>query len=146
MKDTIIAKIQAYFEENEDVFNSCVEELDVEIGFLNDDRYYEMECLNEHYCNTDPIDILYRAFYGYDEDNWHTDSHGNKTYGAFNPNRDYFYYNGYGNLVSTDYKDYSAHLDAWLIEEMCDYRDDLDSIINDDDLAGLFEELAECEE
>lgn len=145
MKDTIVAKIQAYFEENEEIFNSCVEELDIETGFLSDDRYYEMVTLNEHFYTTDPIDILYRAFYGYDEDNYTTDSYGNKTYGAFNPNREYFYYNGYGNLVSTNYKDYSAHLDTWLIEEMCDYRMEITAITDNEELSALFDELGECE-
>jgi hypothetical protein len=145
MKTEIINKIIDYFKENEDVFNDCIEELDIGVGILNDDRYYEMECLDEHFYDTDARDILYRAFYGYDEDTWHTDSQGNKEYGAFNPNRDYFYYNGYGNLVSTNYKDYSSHLDEYLIEEMSSYRRYVDTIDDNDELSILFDELEERE-
>ena len=75
-----------------------------------------------------------------------TDSSGNKEYGAFNPNRNYFYFNGYGNLVSSDYKDYSDKLDGYAIEEMSEDRNYISSIENDDILAGLFDELEEAEE
>lgn len=136
-----IEKIIKYFEENESIFNRCVEELDSYNGYLGDDRYYEMEYLNEFYQGTDPIDILYRAYYGRDEDSWTTDSSGNKQYGEFNPNREYFTYNGYGNLVSTDYKDYSSHLDRYTIESLSDNRYYIDTIDEYDDLKALFDEL-----
>jgi len=146
MKETTIQKIIAYFEENESVFNDCIEELDAYNGYLGDYRYFEMEMLNEFYCNAEPIELLQRAFYGHDEDTWTTDSYGNKSYGAFNPNRDYFNFNGYGNLVSTDYKDYSVYLDAYAIEDMFEHREYIDSIESDDDLAALFDELEEAED
>lgn len=69
-----------------------------------------------------------------------------KEYEAFNPNRDYFYFNGYGNLISSDYKDYSDKLDEYAIEEMSENRNYIDSIENDDTLAELFDELEEIEE
>lgn len=141
MKDQTIKKIIEYFEENEDVFNSCIEELDSYNGYLNDDRYYEMELLNEFYNGVDPIEILTRAYYGHDADSWTTDSRGDKIYGEFNPNRDYFTYNGYGNLVSTDYKDYSAQLDAWAIESMSENRQYIDTIEDNIELSALFDEL-----
>ena len=75
-----------------------------------------------------------------------TDSSGNKEYGMFNPNRNYFYFNGYGNLVSSDYKDYSDKLDEYAIEEMSENRNYIDSIENDNILSGLFDELEEAEE
>ena len=115
MKETTVKKIIEFFNENEDIFNSCIEELDSYNGYLNDDRYYSMDELNEFYSGTEPLELLRGAYYGRDDDTYTTDSNGNKTYGAFNPNRDYFYYNGYGNLVSSDYKDYSAHLDEYAI-------------------------------
>lgn len=99
-------KLMDYFKENEDAFIEAIEELDSYNGYLGDDRYYDMEFLNEFYCETEPLDILYRAFYGYDEDTSTEDHHT-----EFNPNRKYFRYNGYGNLVSADYKDYSGRLD-----------------------------------
>lgn len=136
-----IEKIIKYFEENESIFNQCVEELDGYNGWLGDNRYYEMEYLNEFYQGVEPIEILWRAYYGRDEDSWTTDSSGNKQYGEFNPNREYFTYNGYGNLISTDYKDYSAHLDRYIIESMSECRNYIDMIECDDELKALFDEL-----
>jgi len=99
-----------YFKENEDAFIEAIEQLDSYNGYLGDDRYYDMEYLNEFYGDVEPLDILYRVFYGYDEDGS----------GCFNPNAKYYHLNGYGNLVSTDYKDYSSHLDEYFIEELKD--------------------------
>lgn len=144
MNKTTVQKIIEFFEGNEDLFNSCIEDLDSYNGYLNDDRYYEMEMLDEFYHGTEPLEILRRAYFGRD-DTWTTDSSGNKIYGEFNPNRDYFTYNGYGNLVSTDYKDYSAHLDEYAIKAMSENRSYIDTIEGDDDLAALFDELEQNE-
>ena len=144
--EEITADIIAYFENNEDVFNDCMEELDGYNGFLCDNRYYSMEELDEFYRDSDPLEILRRAYYGRDDDTYTTDSSGNKTYGEFNPNRDYFYYNGYGNLVSSDYKDYSHLLDNYAIEAMSENRCYIDSIDNDEELTALFDELEAIEE
>lgn len=145
MRENTIKKIIDYFEENESIFNDCIEELDSYNGYLNDDRYYLMEELNEFYSNVEPLEFLNRVYYGHDSDSYHTDSHGNKEYAEFNPNREYFTYNGYGNLISTDYKDYSNKLDEYAIEEMSENRHYIDSIESDDELAALFDEL-EAEE
>ena len=143
MKENTIDKIISYFEDNNDIFSSCIEELDSCDGYLNDDRYYNMEDLPELFGNDDPMNLLYRAFYGHDADTWHTDAHGQKEYGQFNPNRDYFTLNGYGNFVSTDWKDYTAHLDRYAVEAMQENRAYIDSIDSDDELAALFDELEE---
>lgn len=139
--EEITADIIAYFENNEDVFNDCMEELDGYNRYLGDNRYYSMDELDEFYRDSDPLEILRHAYYGRDDDTWTTDSSGNKTYGEFNPNRNYFYYNGYGNLVSSNYKDYSAHLDHYAIEAMNENRSYIDSIDNDEELTALFDEL-----
>lgn len=145
-RETVIADIIQYFKENEDIFSDCVEELDSYNNYLGDDRYYSMEELNDLYSGQEPQEILLRAFYGFDADSWHTDRSGDKIYEAFNPNRDYFYFNGYGNLISSDYKDYSDKLDKYAIEEMSENRNYIDSIENDNTLAELFDELEEIEE
>ena len=145
-KKAIIADIIQYFKENENVFNDCMEELDSYNGYLGDDRYYNMDELNDIYSGQEPQEILFRAFYGFDADMWMTDSSGNKEYGMFNPNRNYFYFNGYGNLVSSDYKDYSDKLDGYAIEAMSENRNYIDSIEDDNILADLFDELEEAEE
>ena len=139
--EEITADIIEYFENNEDIFNDCMEELDSYNGYLNDDRYYSMDELDELHNGTEPSELLRRAFFGYDEETYTTDRDGNKTYGAFNPNRDYFRYNGYGNLVSADYKDYSGMLEPFAIEVMREYRDYIDSIDDNEELTALFDEL-----
>ena len=138
-RQEVIDSIIEYFEENESVFESCIEELDSYNGYLGDDRYYCMEELADLYAGADPIEILQRAFYGYDSETWHTDSHGEKEYGAFNPNRDYFTFNGYGNLVSADYKDYSC-------ESMAENRSNIWAISEDAELSELFDALEEAED
>lgn len=146
MKDTTIKKIIDFFRENEELFNSCIEELDGYNGFLGDNRYYPMEELNELYRDTEPLEMICRVFYGRDDDTCTAYAYGKKTYGEFNPYRNYFYYNGYGNLVSSDYKDYSAYLDHYTIENMSNNRRWINSIEDDAELSALFDELEEDEE
>jgi hypothetical protein len=130
------------------VFNAAMEELDAYNGYLGDYRYFEMEYLTEFYSGTDPVEILQRAFFGRDDDTWTTDASGNKIYGPFNPNREYFYYNGYGNLVSSDYRDYTGLLDRYAIEAMSEHREYIDTINDNEyfDLCVLFDELEMEEE
>ena len=135
------ADIIEYLKNNEEIYNNCMEELDGYNGYLGDNRYYLMDELDELHNGIEPSELLRRAFFGYDEDTWTTDSGGDKTYGSFNPNRDYFRYNGYGNLVSADYKDYSEMLEPFAIEVMKENRDYIDSIETDETLQKLFDEL-----
>ena len=145
-KEQITNKIIEYFKDNEEIFNECIKELDSYNGYLGDDRYYEMEMLNEFYSGQEPIEILYRAFYGRDDDTWTTDSSGNKTYGEFNPNREYFYFNGYGNLVSSNYKDYTGKLDKYFIEDLSENKDNIYCIDDNEELKQLFDDLEEAGE
>lgn len=130
----MLEQVQSYFEDNTEEFNETIESLDSWNGYLGDDRYYSMDELYDFYCpglssgkeareNFD--NLMNRIFYGHDADNWHTDSYGEKEYGAFNPNREYFTYNGYGNLVSTDYKDYSSYLSKSFVEEVYDNQSNI---------------------
>ena len=139
--EKITEKIIAYFDEHEDIYNEAVEELDAYNGYLGDNRYYSMDELDDLYNGTEPSEILARAFYGYDEETYNTDASGNREYGPFNPNREYFRYNGYGTLVSADYKDYTGLLDHYIIESMLENRDYIDTIDNDPELSELFDEL-----
>lgn len=143
--EQIIDNIIDYFESNEDIFNQAIEELDSYNGYLGDDRYYDMYDLDEFYRDTEPTELLMRAFYGYDEDSWTVNECGEREhYNSFNPNRDYFRYNGYGNLISADYKDYSAQLDGYAVESMLENRDWIDIINDDPELSNLFDELEEA--
>ena len=143
-RDAVNAII-AYFEHNEDAFNDCIEDLDAYNGFLDDDRYYSMEELDDLYDGQSATEILCRAFYGYDAETRTKDSDGEKRYGAFNPNRDYFRFNGYGNLVSSNYKDYSDRLDRYAVDQMEENRDWIDAIERYDGLAELFDALEEAD-
>lgn len=144
--EEVTADIIEFFENNEDIYNEAIEELDSYNGYLGDDRYFSMDELDELHNGTEPSELLRRAFFGYDEETYTTDRDGNKTYGAFNPNRDYFRYNGYGNLVSADYKDYSGQLDKYAVESMSENRRYIDSIEQSAELVALFDELEEVEE
>ena len=145
-KEQIINAIIEIFKNDEELFNRCIEELDSYNGYLGDDRYYYMDELADIYNGVDPVEILQRAFYGYDSETWMTNGRGEKEYGAFNPNREYFYFNGYGNFVSADYKDYSDKLDHWAVESMSENRRYIDSIDDNDELSALFDALEESEE
>jgi hypothetical protein len=142
---TIKEQLNELFEQDEQLFNAAIEELDSYNGYLNDNRYYSMDELNEFYNGTEPLELLQRVYFGYDADTWTTDSSGNKTYSEFNPNREYFKYNGYGNLVSSDYRDYSYLLDDYFIDDLIEnagylYLDDeIMNIIN-----GAAEEVEQC--
>ena len=113
------------FENNEGLFNSTIEELDSYNGYLGDDRYYSMDELPELLGGLDTIDLLNRAYFGRDDDSYHTNAHGEKEYSSFDPNREYFYFNGYGNLVSSDFKDYSYHLDDYFIDAVIENQNNL---------------------
>ena len=132
--------IKAYFEANEEEFITVIEELDGYNGYLGDDRYYNMDELDEMLYGLTPSEVLARTFYGGDDDT--KDANGNR--GEFNPNREYFYYNGYGNLVSTDYKDnYKYHLDDYFIDELIEnacYLDEIPAAV-----VELIEEIEENE-
>lgn len=146
--EEVTADIIAFFKDNEDIFNEAIEELDAYNGYLGDDRYYTMDELDELYTGTEPSEILRRAFYGYDEETYTTDRSGNREYEQFNPNRDYFRYDGYGNLVSADYKDYTGYLgylDKYAIKAMGENRRYINSIEQSDELAALFDELENTE-
>ena len=142
-REEAIKALREHFENNEGDFEAAIEDLDSWNGWLGDDRYYHMDELDEIYHGVDPIEILSRAFYGYDSETWHTDSHGDKEYGAFNPNREYFYFNGYGNLVSADYKDYSDKLDDYFCEEVIDNYNHLDL---NEEVIDIIESIEEEEE
>ncbi len=143
--EEVTTDIIEFFENNDDIYNEAIEELDGYNGYLGDDRYFSMDELDELYTGTEPSEILRRAYYGYDAETYTTDGSGNREYGQFNPNREYFTYNGYGNLISADYKDYSTYLDAFTVEVMSENKDYIDTIEDNEELAELFDELEQAE-
>ena len=145
-KEAIINDILKLFTENEELFNDCIEELDGYNGYLGDNRYYSMDELDEFYRGTDPTELLQRVYFGYDEDDVIIDQWGEEHQKEFNPNRDYFRYNGYGNLVSTNYKDYTSLLDEYFVDALLQYRQEVYSIEDDTRLVELLDELEAAEE
>ena len=113
----LVEKLLAYYKENKEDFANDIEELDDWTGCLYDDKIYPMDDLNEFFSNEKPDEIIRRAFYGYDET--YTK---NGQCEPFNPNRNYFYFNGCGNLVSINEKDYSDYLDIAFIQDIIDNR------------------------
>lgn len=138
-RKAIIDDIIELFESDEELFNEAVEELDDWNGFLDYNRYFDIELLEDVLCGRDIIDTLNMACFGRDEESWND-------YSSFNPNRNYFRFNGYGNLVSADYKDYSFYLTEDLIEDLYENRYKLSVININSELEELITKLEELEE
>lgn len=109
---TLVEKLLEYFRENEEDFDFCIESMDTYCGYLNDDRCYPMDEFDDVLSGLTPTELANRMFYGHD------DEYGRGEYSSFCPNRNYFYFNGYGNLVSTDTKDYTGYLDEYFCEQL----------------------------
>lgn len=87
-------------------------------------REHGYEFLSEHYSDYCPypmdeleeltqygaLEAITRAFYGYA---WNRADNHNE---PFNPNSDYFAFNGYGNLVSIEAYYYDDYLNSWIDE------------------------------
>ena len=128
--------LKELFKSDEELFNSTIEELDNYNGYLGDDRYYSMDELPEILGDIDIIKLLNMAYFG-DDENYHIDEYGRKHYESFNPNREYFYFNGYGNLCSANYKDYSAHLDDYFVDAIIENQNYL---YLDDEIKNILED------
>lgn len=133
-----IEKILQYFRENPSVFVEWIEAQDSYNGFLGEDRYYSMYEFDDLFCNKKPSDLALDLYYGWDEDSTY-EMNGKLVKGSFNPNRDYFYCDGYGNPVSTSDRDYSDYLEERTIEEFIEYRNRL-GMDEDEELEALFNE------
>ena len=108
----LVEKLLDYYEKNPVDFENDIEELNNCTGCLYDHKIYPMNELNKFFSNKKPDEIIRWAFYGYDN--------SYKKPLPFNPNREYFYFNGYGNLVSIDKKDYSDYLDEAFVQDIID--------------------------
>lgn len=85
-----------------------------------DDKIYGMGMLNEAYYGKNPMDILLDAYNG-----------------AFNPNDNWFRWNGYGNLESTN-----RPIDDWVdIDDIADYIVENDEDLNSKDIRDLLDEI-----
>lgn len=112
---TLQQELLAYYMKNTEDFNYDIEELDSWNGYLGDDKVIPMDELDEVFQGVDPSEIVRRSFFGFDEPYAKSEARH-----SFNPNRDYFYFSGYGNLVSTDERDYSGYLDEDFVQDIID--------------------------
>lgn len=129
-----------FYKQNTEAFVNDIEELDNWEGCLGDERIVDMEELDDYYQGTEPFEVLRRAFFGYDDVNSTLDQKA-----PFNPNRDYFYINCYGNLVSTDERDYSAYLDEEFVEDIIDNASNLDLSDGAQEILEKYEDQEEKE-
>ena len=115
---TLIDELLNYYKRNGEDFADDIEELDDWNGCLYEDKIFSMDELDEVLQDTEPSEILRSALFGHDE------SHA-KIRSAFNLDRDYFYFNRLGDLVSTDERDYSDYLEEYFLQEIIDNEADL---------------------
>lgn len=93
------------------------EELIREYGeeYLQESDYYDRCPIPmdefEQFTNYTPLEAITRAFYGYRWLRFERDE-----YEAFNPNDEYFTFNGYGNLVSISEYDYEVYMKSEIDE------------------------------
>lgn len=137
---TLAETLLNYYKENEDDFSHDVEEMDSWNGCLGDDRIEPMYMLDELYQNTEATEILRSAFFGYDDAYAKSEQRA-----TFNPNREYFYFNGYGNLVSTDELDYSGYLDVDYVQDIIDNERHLCLSDGAQEIIDSYDELKEME-
>ena len=135
---TLVDELMNYYRENMEDFANDIEQLDDWTGCLYDDKFHPMEELNEFFSNEKPDEIIRRAFYGYDEP--YTKDEQRE---PFNPNRDYFYFNGYGNLVSINQRDYTDYLDNDFIQDIIDNRYNLSLSSGAEDIIDNYEDEVE---
>ena len=119
LKNTAIEKILDYFKNHEEIFNHVIETLDEWTGILGNDRYYEMEDLNEYNCTDTHTKILTAAWMGYDEDTMDGDHHA-----PFCPNRAYYRSDGDA-IYSTDIVDYSSFLTDDMVNMLIEHRENM---------------------
>ena len=114
----LLDKLLSYYERNGEDFADDIEELDSWNECLCDDKIFSMDELDEVLQDVEPSEILRSALFGHDE------SQG-KIKSTFNLDRDYFRFNGLGDLVSTDKRDYSDYLNDYFIQEIIDNKSHL---------------------
>lgn len=131
-KEELLEKALEFFKENEDLFNEVLEEMDNYNGYLGDNRTYYMEDFNELLNGKEPLELASMI-----------------AFGEFNPYHDYFYFNGYGNIKSSPYIDYSDLLNIYTVDDIADFIEE-DSfpycLKGEEEIEKIFNELLENED
>lgn len=84
---------------NSDMLMEMVQEVNMWDGTLEHLNYIDMDKFDEYLSHLSPTDLANRIYYG-----------------DFNPNDDYFSFNGYANLVSWTQWEYEAELTTYKYE------------------------------
>lgn len=93
LSEKCLDEIRELLESDTDLLNEVVVDY-LEENRYDDDIWIDMENFDDYMNHLSPIEIAQRIFY---ED--------------FRPNHNYFKFNGYDNVVSSDYLDYEDYLD-----------------------------------
>lgn len=139
-KEELFAAIKEAIEDMDDGSAVCLWNEYCDAASRYDDRIEDMATLPDLFdtSSADAVfNLLNRFYFGHDE---------NDEKSSANPNRDYFYFNGYGNIVSTDYPQDQIDADdlaEWIVEhEDALYNDEIQELLDDaaDDEAADDEE------
>ena len=95
---------------------------------------YKLEELIEN--SNDAMNWLNRFYFGYDDYNKE---------GSANPNRNYFTFNGYGNIISFDYiyNSYKEEFSYIFIDDLIDYIIENENAFGVDEIEEILEESEE---
>lgn len=114
-----------------------LEELDGWEHILEDYRFYPMEEFDERMKNYRPSELASMISNG-----WDTQHRA----GSFDPDQGYFTFDSHGNLVSAEWRDYSGFYDKYLLDALLEYRNQLHTLDEWDELVQLLDELADAKE
>lgn len=134
-REEIIDDIYDYIKSDGDLASVLAEQL----GCVNGDELWrDMDEFDSVLDGYSPSEIVSMTFHGGDI-SWEGEIRG-----EFNPNAEYFKFNDYGNLVSSDWANYSSYFTKEAVEDLANehwWHLDLPK-----DLAEMFEELDELDE
>lgn len=114
-----------------------LEELDDWEHILGDSRFYPMEEFDERMKNYRPSELASMI-----SDGWSSRYKA----GSFDPDEGYFTFDCHGNLVSTSWRSYDGWYDKYLLDDLLEYRNQLHTLDEWDELTQLLDELAEAKE
>lgn len=130
LEEYLYSEITNYLEENEQEFICLIEELDSWNGYLNGDRWEDMDYLDDYLCDEKPIDLIIL---------------GRNSGRDFYPGDDYFRFDVYGNLESTNYKEYNDYISDYFIDDIIENYQRLDIPADLDPLLMDLENIQEVE-
>lgn len=123
-------EITNYLEENEQEYICIIEELDSWNGYLNGDRWEDMDFLDDYLENEKPFDLILL---------------GRNSGRDFYPGDNYFRFDVYGNLESSNHKEYNDYISDYFIDDILENYQRLDIPADLDPLLMDLERIQEVE-